>query len=40
MDVSDPGSSSLTEEQKALFGSFQSKVHIKITSHGLTAADV
>ena len=40
MDVSHPGSSSLTEEQKALLESFRSKFHSKITSHGLTAADV
>ncbi len=40
MDVSHPGSSSLSEDQKALLESFRNKVHSKITSHGLTAVDV
>jgi len=40
MDVSHPGSQPLNEDQKALLESFRSKVETRISSHGLTAADV
>jgi len=40
MDVTHPGSQPLNEEQKALLESFRSKVETRISSHGLTAADV
>ena len=40
MDVTHPGSKPLSEEQQALLQSFRSKVDSRITSHGLTAADV
>ena len=40
MDVTHPGSKPLSEEQKELLQSFRSKVDSRITSHGLTAADV
>mgnify|MGYP004116644053 FL=1 len=40
MDVPHPGSKPLSEEQQELLQSFRSKVDSRITSHGLTAADV
>ena len=40
MDVTHPGSPPLNEDQKALLESFRSKVETRISSHGLTAADV
>ena len=40
MDVTHPGSQPLSEEQLELLQSFRSKVDSRITSHGLTAADV
>ena len=40
MDVTHPGSQPLSEEQQALLQSFRSKVDSRITSHGMTAADV
>ena len=40
MDVTHPGSQPLNEDQKALLESFRSKVETRISSHGLTAADV
>ena len=40
MDVTHPGSKPLSEEQQELLQSFRSKVESRITSHGLTAADV
>ena len=40
MDVTHPGSKPLSEEQQELLESFRSKVDSRVTSHGLTAADV
>ena len=40
MDVTHPGSKPLSEEQQELLQSFRSKVDSRVTSHGLTAADV
>lgn len=40
MDVTHPGSKPLSEDQQELLQSFRSKVDSRITSHGLTAADV
>ena len=40
MDVTHPGSEPLSEEQQALLDSFRRKVDSRVTSHGLTAADV
>ena len=40
MDVTHPGSQPLTEEQQELLQSFRSKVDSRITSNGMTAADV
>lgn len=40
MEITHPGSQPLNEEQKALLEQFRTRVHAKITSHGLTAADV
>ncbi len=40
MDVTHPGSQPLNEDQKALLESFRNKVETRISSHGLTAADV
>ena len=40
MDVTHPGSKPLSADQKALLDAFRSKVELRITSHGLTAADV
>ena len=40
MDVTHPGSQPLSEEQQALLQSFRSKVDSRITSNGMTAADV
>ena len=40
MDITHPGSHPLNEDQKALLESFRSKVETRISSHGLTAADV
>ena len=40
MDVTRPGSQPLSEEQLELLQSFRSKVDSRITSNGMTAADV
>ena len=40
MEVTHPGSNPLNEDQQALLDSFRSKVDSRITTHGLTAADV
>ena len=40
MDVTHPGSKPLSHDQKALLNAFRTKVESRITSHGLTAADV
>ena len=40
MDVTHPGSKPLSEEQQELLQSFRSKVDSRITSNGMTAADV
>ena len=40
MDVTHPGSKPLSAEQQELLQNFRSKVDSRITSHGLTAADV
>ena len=40
MDVSHPGSKPLDADQQALLETFRSKVDSRISSHGLTAADV
>ena len=40
MDVTHPGSKPLSHDQKALLDAFRTKVESRITSHGLTAADV
>ena len=40
MDVTHPGSQPLSEEQLELLQSFRSKVDSRITSNGMTAADV
>ena len=40
MDVNHPGSKPLTEDQIALLETFRSKVESRISSHGMTAADV
>ena len=40
MDVTHPGSQPLNEDQKSLLENFRSKVETRISSHGLTAADV
>ncbi|MDA0258683.1 MAG: hypothetical protein O2972_08360 [Cyanobacteria bacterium] len=40
MEVTHPGSQPLNEDQKALLESFRNKVETRISSHGLTAADV
>ena len=40
MEVTYPGSKPLSEDQKALLDAFRTKVESRITSHGLTAADV
>ena len=40
MDVTHPGSKPLSAEQQQLLQNFRSKVDSRITSHGLTAADV
>ena len=40
IDVTHPGSKPLSDDQKALLDAFRSKVESRITSHGLTAADV
>ena len=40
MDVTHPGSKPLTEDQSALLQAFRSKVESRISSHGMTAADV
>ena len=40
MDVTHPGSKPLSDDQKALLDAFRTRVESRITSHGLTAADV
>ena len=40
MDVTHPGSKPLSDDQKALLEEFRNKVEARISSHGLTAADV
>ena len=40
MDVTHPGSKPLTEDQSSLLQAFRSKVESRISSHGMTAADV
>ena len=40
MDVTHPGSKPLDEDQQALLARFRQQVESKISSHGLTAADV
>ncbi len=40
MDVTHPGSKALSDDQKALLEEFRNKVESRISSHGLTAADV
>lgn len=40
MDVTHPGSQPLTEDQTALLQTFRRKVESRISSHGMTAADV
>ena len=40
MDVTHPGSKPLSDDQKALLEEFRNKVESRISSHGLTAADV
>ena len=40
MDVTHPVSKPLTEDQSALLQAFRSKVESRISSHGMTAADV
>ena len=40
MDVSHPGSKPLDADQQSLLETFRSKVDSRISSHGLTAADV
>lgn len=39
-DVTHPGSKALSDNQKALLEEFRNKVESRISSHGLTAADV
>ena len=40
MDVPHPGSKPLDADQQSLLETFRSKVDSRISSHGLTAADV
>ncbi|RPF83591.1 MAG: hypothetical protein CBB80_004160 [Synechococcus sp. TMED20] len=40
MEINHPSAQPLNDDQKALLESFRSKVNEKISSHGLTAADV
>ena len=40
MDVTHPGSKPLEADQQSLLESFRKKVDSRISSHGLTAADV
>ena len=40
MDVTHPGSKHLDADQQSLLGSLRKKVDSRISSHGLTAADV
>ena len=40
MEITHPSAQPLNDDQKALLESFRSKVNEKISSHGLTAADV
>ena len=40
MDVTHPGSKHLDADQQSLLESFRKKVDSRISSHGLTAADV
>ena len=40
MDVTHPGSKHLDADQQSLLESFRKKVNSRISSHGLTAADV
>ena len=39
-DVTHPGSKALSDDQKTLLEEFRNKVESRISSHGLTAADV
>ena len=40
MEITHPSAQPLNDDQKALLESFRSNVNEKISSHGLTAADV
>ena len=40
MDVTHPGSKPLDADQQSLLETFRSKVDSRVSSHGLTAADV
>ena len=40
MDISHPSSKALNEEQQTLLSEFRSKVESRVTSQGLTSADV
>lgn len=40
MEITHPSAQPLNDDQKALLESFRFKVNEKISSHGLTAADV
>ena len=40
MDVTHPGSKPLDADQQTLLQTFRSKVDSRVSSHGLTAADV
>lgn len=40
MDIEHPSSKALNEEQQSLLSEFRAKVESRVSSHGLTAADV
>ena len=40
MEITHPNGESLTDDQTTLLEAFRAKVEAKISSHGLTAADV
>ena len=40
MDISHPSSKALNEEQQTLLSEFRSKIESRVTSNGLTSADV
>ena len=40
MDVTHPGSKPLDADQQSLLETYRGKVDFRVTSHGLTAADV